>query len=279
MRHRRAGISDVHASNVSINRQRFRGLAGAVAALALFTSCSASTGPMPAAPARASCATANAAFLPTPEAFVSEVDGRFVESPLLGHRLGGGPYPAAISDWRAGRGRGWINQVAIDGPDRAAENSIARALGYTVGTLPLVPLIGPVVEHNPGALEIYQTNTEYNSAAGAIDLMSDLAGSARLAETTIVTESGHVQPPAHAVPFTWGDESLAYEQPGFMGPQGATETFFTFAVRVGRFVVQFSVQSGYGLTEPEAATLLGQAVAPLTRSCGLAPLPRIEVNR
>jgi hypothetical protein len=269
MRHRRAGIPDVHASHVSINSQRVPRLAGAVAALALFTSCSASTAAMPAASARASCATANAAFLPTPEAFVNEVDSRFVESPLLDHRLGGGPYPAAISDWQAGRARGWINEVAIDGPDRAAENSIARSLGYTVGTLPLVPLIGPVVEHNPGVLEMYQTNTEYSSMAGAVDLMRELTASARFAETTIVTESGHVQPPAHAVPFTWGDESLADEQPGFMGPQGATETFFTFAVRVGRYVVQLTVQSGYGLTEPEAATLLGHAVAPLTRWCGL----------
>lgn len=279
MRHRRAGISGVHASPVSKSSQRFRGLAGAAAALALLTSCSASTGVMPAAAARASCATANAAFLPTPQAFVNEFDGRFVESPLVGHRLGGGPYPPAISDWLAGRARGWINEVAIVGPDRPAENSIARSLGYTVGTLPLVPLIGPVVEHNPGVLEMYQTNTEYSSTVGAVDLMSDLAGSARLAEATIATESGRVQPPAHAVPLTWGDESLAYEQPGFMGPQGATETFFTFAVRVGRYVVQLTAQSGYGLTEPEAATLLGQAVAQLTRSCGLAPLPRIEVNR
>jgi hypothetical protein len=264
---------------VSLNSQRVLRIAGAVAAVALFTSCSASTGATRALSARASCATANAAFLPTPDAFVNAVDRRFVESPLLGHRLGGGPYPAAISDWQAGRARGWINEVAIDGPDRAAENSIARSLGYTVGTLPLVPLIGPVVQHNPGVLEMYQTNTEYSSTAGAVDLMTDLTGSARLAETTMVTESGHVQPPAHAVPFTWGDESLAYEQPGFMGPQGATEAFFTFAVRVGRYVVQLTVQSGDGLTQPEAATLLGHAVAPLTRSCRLAQLPPVETNR
>jgi hypothetical protein len=192
-------------------------------------------------------------------------------------RLGGGPYPAAISDWRAGRARGWINEVAIDGPDRAAENTIARSLGYTVGALPLVPLIGPVVEDNRGVLEMYQTNTEYRSTVGAVDLMRELAGSARLAETTIVSESD-VQPPAHAVPFTWGDESLAYEQLGFMGPQGAIETFFTFAVRVGRYVVQFTVQSGYGPTEPDAARLLDEAAAPLTRSCGLAHLPPIDAN-
>jgi hypothetical protein len=190
----------------------------------------------------------------------------------LDHRLpGSGPDPAAISAWQAARLRGWIAEIAVDGPDRAAEDAIARSLGYTVGKLPLVPLVGPVVQHNLGVLEIYQTNTAYNSAAGATDFMGDLAGSARLAETTIVTEGGHLEPSGHALPLNGGDEDVAYEEPGFMGPQGATETFFTFAVRLGSYVTQLTVQSGLGLTEQQAVAVLAQAVERMAHSCGLTP--------
>jgi hypothetical protein len=249
---------------------------GALAALVVLTSCSAVPSSKPSvSAARSSCATTDGAFLlvtSLPQAFVVDVDDRFVESPLLDHRLpGSGPDPAAISDWHAARLRGWIAKIAVDGPDRAAENAIAGSLGYTVHALPLVPLLGPVVQHNPGVLEIYQTNTEYNSAAGAADFMADLAGSARLEATTVVSDGGHIEPSAHAVPLTGGDEDVAYEKPGFTGSQGAAETFFTFAVRLGRYVTQLTVQSGYGLNEQQAVAILAQAVERMASSCRLTP--------
>lgn len=236
--------------------------------------CSAAPASTPSASsARSSCATTDGAFLlatSLPQAFVVAVDERFVESPLLEHRpLGGGPDPAAIADWQAARLRGWIAEIAVDGPDRADEDAIARSLGYTVGRLPLVPLLGPVVQHNPGMLEIYQTNTAYDTPAGAVDFMGDLASSGRSDETTVITEGGHVEPPGHALSLNGGDQDVAYEKPGFMGPQGATETYFTFAVRLGNDVTQFTIQSGDGLTEQEAVAVLGQAVGRMARSCRL----------
>lgn len=162
--------------------------------------------------------------------------------------------------------RGWIAEVAVDGPDRAAEDAIARSLGYSIGKLPLVPLVGPVVEHNPGVLEVYQTNTVYRSVAGASDFMADLAADAKLAETTVVTTDGRAEPKGIPVQLSGGDEDVAYEMPGYVGPDGATEAFFTFAVRLGRFVVQLSVQSGYGWTVLQAIAVLDQATAQLADS-------------
>jgi hypothetical protein len=249
---------------------------GVLAVLVVLTSCSVVPSSTPSvSAARSSCATKDVAFLlatSLPQAFVVDVDNRFIESPLLDHRLpGSGPDPAAISDWQAARLRGWIAEIAVDGPDRSAEDAIARSLGYTVGKLPLVPLVGPVVRHNPGVLEAYQTNTEYKSATGAADFMGDLAGSARSEETTVVTEGGHLEPSGHALPLIGGDQDVAYEKPGFTGSQEATETFFTFAVRLGRYVTQFTVQSGYGLTEQQAVAVLAQAVERMAHSCGLTP--------
>ena len=247
-----------------------------LAVLAVLTSCSAGPSSTQSfSAARSSCATTDGAFLlatSLPQAFVLDVDDRFVQSPLLNHRLpGSGPDPAAISNWQAARMRGWIAKIAVDGPDRPAEDAIARSLGYTVHTLPLVPLLGPVVQHNPGVLEIYRTNTAYSSAAGAADFMADLAGSARLEETTVFSDGGHIEPSAHALPLTGGDEAVAYEKPGFTGSQGAAETFFTFAVRLGRYVTQFTVQSGYGLNEQQAVAVLAKGVERAAHSCGLTP--------
>jgi len=220
------------------------------------------------------CATSDGAYLTTAalrQPFVAAVDDRFGRSPLLDHRLpGSGPSPAAIRDWVGARLRGWIAEAAVDGPDRAAEDAIARSLGYSIGKLPLVPLVGPVVEHNPGVLEVYQTNTVYRSVAGASDFMADLAADAKLAETTVVTTDGRAEPEGIPVHLSGGDEDVAYEMPGYLGPDGATEAFFNFAVRLGRFVVQLSVQSGYGWTVPQAIAVLDRATAQLARSCGVA---------
>ena len=66
-----------------------------------------------------------------------------------------------------------------------------------------------------------------------------------------------------------GDEDVAYEMPGYLGPDGATEAFFNFAILLGRYVVQLGVQSGNGLTVPQAVAVLDQATAQLADSCGV----------
>ena len=178
----------------------------------------------------------------------------------------------AISDWRAARLRGWIARIAVTGPDRASEDQYARSLGYRAGRFPLVPLVGPVVEHNPGILEVYQTNTEYHSAAGASDYMKALASSTAMAETTHVTRSGAPLPRAIPVKLTGRDENIDYETTQRLIPKvGPTERFFTFSVRFGRYVLQLSVQGGDGLDSTVALSVLNVATMSLTRSCSIAP--------
>ena len=233
-----------------------------------------------------SCATADGAYLdrahpPLSGSFDSLAEQRFTAPPLEGHNAGGGRSPGpAISDWRAARLRGWIARIAVTGPDRASEDRYAESLGYQVGSFPLVPLVGPVVEHNPGILEVYQTNTEYQSATGARDYMKDLASSALQAETTTVTQNGIPLPHAIPIKLTGGDENTAYETPQYLIPKvGAAERFFTFSVRFGRYVLQVSVQGGDGLVLTAGLGVLNIAAISLTHSCGMAPAALRAVDR
>jgi hypothetical protein len=240
--------------------------------------CAGSSPHSPPVTPAASCATADGAYLdaaraPLSGSFDSLADQRFTVPPLEGHHVGGGTSPRlAISDWRAARLRGWIARIAVTGPDRVSEDYYAESLGYTVGRFPLVPLVGPVVKHNPGILEVYQTNTEYRSAAGARDYMKDLASAALLAETTQDVEKGITLPRAIPVQIAGGDERIAYETPQHLIPHaGPTERFFTFSVRFGRYVLQLTVQGGSGLNSTAALGVLNVAAMSLTRSCSLAP--------
>jgi hypothetical protein len=251
----------------------------ATAIIVLAVAACAGSPPRPAAVTpTASCATADSAYLnashaPLSGAFDSLADQRFTVPPLEGHHVGGVPSPRlAISDWRAARLRGWIARIAVTGPDRVSEDQYAKSLGYTVGRFPLVPLVGPVVKHNPGILEVYQTDTEYRSASGASDYMKDLASAALLAETTQDVEKGITLPRAIPVQIAGADERVSYETPQHLIPHvGPTERFFTFSVRFGRYVLQLSVQGGDGLNPATALGVLNAAAMSLTRSCNLAP--------
>jgi hypothetical protein len=225
-----------------------------------------------------SCATADSAYLdaahaPLSGSFDSFANQRFTVPPLESHHVGGvQSLGLAISDWRAARLRGWIARIAVAGPDRASEDKYAESLGYRVGRFPIVPLVGPVVEHNPGVLEVYQTNTEYHSASGARGYMKDLTSTASRAETTQGLENGTTLPRAIPVQLSGGDESVAYETPRqLIRHVGPTERFFTFSVRFGRYVLQLSVQGGNGLDLTAALGVLNVAAMSLTRSCGMAP--------
>lgn len=248
----------------------------AIAVLAV-AACAGSSPSSSAVTPAVSCATVDSAYLdvaraPLSGSFDSLADQRFTSPPLGGHHIGvvasAGP---AISGWQAARLRGWIARIAVTGPDRASENQYAKSLRYKVGRFPLVPLVGPVVKHNSGILELYQTNTEYQSAAGAISYIKDLASAALLAETTQETENGTPLPRAIPMPLAGGDESVAYQTPQYLIPHvGPTERFFTFSVRFGRYVLQLSVQGGDDLDPTAALGVLNIAATDLTRSCSLA---------
>jgi hypothetical protein len=128
------------------------------------------------------------------------------------------------------------------------------------------------VQHNPGILEVYQTNTEYHSVSGASDYMKDLGSAASLAETTQVAEKGTALPRAIPLHVAGGDESVAYETPQYLIQHvGPTERFFTFSIRFDRYVLQLSVQGGAGLNTSAALGVLNAAGMSLLRSCSLAP--------
>ncbi len=82
-----------------------------------------------------------------------------------------------------GRLVGYLANVAITGPDRSTEDAQARQMGYTPGSIPLVPLSGPIVRDSPGVLEVYeilsvyQNATEANRWAQALDQSIEFGGS------------------------------------------------------------------------------------------------------
>jgi hypothetical protein len=202
------------------------------------------------------------------------VNQRFTSPPIEAFQHG--PVPAsdlAITQWRAAQLHGWIAVIAVTGPDRASEDEYAKSLGYKIGRFPLVPLVGPVVAHNPGILEVYQTNTEYQSAAGASDDMRQTAGSAQQAETIRQTYNGIVVPDPIPIRIAGGGESVALETPQYVMPHvGPTERFFSFTVQFGRYVLALSVQGGDALHPAAAVDVLNAAAKSLTRSCSLAPV-------
>jgi hypothetical protein len=247
----------------------------AIAVLAI-AGCSGSSPDSSVTSPAVSCATADGAYLdvahpPLSGSFETIVDQRFRSSPLGAFHYG--PVPAsdlAVSEWRAERLHGWIAVIAVTGPDRPSEDRYAESLKYTVGRFPLVPLVGPVVQHNSGILEVYQTNTEYEAGAGASSYMKELAASAQQSQTSPQTDNGTVVPPPVPVRIAGGGVSVALETPQYVIPHvGPTERFFSFSVQFGRYVLQLSVQGGDHLDPDTAIGVLNAAAMRLTQSCAL----------
>ena len=160
--------------------------------------------------------------------------------------------------------------VAVTGPDRPAEDAAARSLGYHIGQFPLVPLIGPVVEHNPGVLEVYETVNVFDDLAGAEDYMGDLVDSARLAETSNGNDNGTPVPNATPLSVHGFREALAYEMPAYVQPRlGLTERFVDVAALAGNDVVQVSAQGGSGVTAEIALAIANRALSRLGAACSL----------
>ena len=217
------------------------------------------------------CASAGQAYLSAselPGQFDAIVSQTFSQSPVAAHRYPAGTPPPEIVDWRAGGLEGWIAAIAVGGPDRPAEDAAARSLGYRLGKWPLVPLTGAVVTHNPGVLELYQTNDYFASEQAAKAYFADLDQSAQQAETITVTEGGATKPRATPFSVSLGDQSFADETPQWMSPSlGLTEQYISIGVREGTFVIQLTVQGGSALGTAQALTLLKSALGRLAHSC------------
>jgi hypothetical protein len=222
----------------------------------------------------ASCSTGDSAYLDGSQlsgGYQTIVDQRFTESPLAAHRLPVGTPPAQISEWLSGRLKGWISTIAVSGPDRPTEDETARSLGYDIGKWPLVPLSGPVVQHNPGILEIYETHDAFSAIEGAQAFFQALEQSALFSEKVSVIEPGGTKPSAAPLAVSAGDSSLGYETPSWTSSTaGMNEQYLFFVVRIGAVVVQLTVQGG-AATQPRAGlALLNQALSRLGTSCRAA---------
>jgi hypothetical protein len=220
------------------------------------------------------CATLDGAYLSSHQlgdGLQVIVDQRFTASPAAAHRSLNGTPPPQISQWVSGKLIGWIAITAVDGPARASEDALARSLGYTVGKWPLVPLSGAVVEHNPGVLEVYQTNDVFASSAAAEDYFSGLSQSAIGSETITITEGGRTKPRAEPLKLSGGDLSFGDQTPGWIDPtSGMTETFVSLGVLLGDAVVQLSVQGGSDVGPNQALALLNQALSRVASTCRIA---------
>lgn len=163
------------------------------------------------------------------------------------------PRPA-ITDAINGRVAGYLNEVAISGPDRRAEDAYSESLGYDVGHLPLVPLVGSVVADNAGLLELYENVWLFKSRAGAEDMLAVLRGSG-LAD--MVTEP---------VSFRLGDESFGYAMSAAdHDPQ--TEHWVHLTVRVGDAVISVTGQGGAQLSMGLVENLTRRAVERFRSTC------------
>ena len=125
----------------------------------------------------------------------------------------------------------------------------------------------------PEFLEVYQTNTEYVSTSGADDYMHDLEASALQAETGAEIDNGVALPLAVPLHVSGGDAQVAYEVPQHLiANVGPTERFFVLAIRLGRYVLQLSVQGGDSLDATTALGLLKQ------RHHALDTIVRLDTN-
>lgn len=217
-----------------------------------------SMGQSPASPspsgATSPCVTRADAFVAASElpGFVQTADTRFDHLPT--HSLRG--WDPAAAAFTGGGYRGFLASVAINGPDRPAEDAYARSAGYTPGALPLMPLQGPVVDHNPGPLEVYDAVYGFTSADAARSWYRS------------VTDSASANQTIAAVPGI-ADDAREASGPIGLNPTGHQESVVYLGARLGTIVLTVSVQGGGATTSGAVRPIILRAVHALQRACGL----------
>jgi len=186
--------------------------------------------------------------------FTTFVDQQFHQPPFTG-RAGGQPLPF-MTDFRGARIRGFIATLALRGPERRAEDARAHALYYKVGRWPLVPLEGHVVRAHGGALEVYQTNWSFSSAAGASAWLAALRAS----------RGGDAEMSYYQIAVSLGDESFAYHSHPLDGDP-SQERAIGIDVRRGATVSMLRVQGGSAVDIAVALPLARKVLSDITRAC------------
>lgn len=163
--------------------------------------------------------------------------------------------PAIASEFRAGRTSGFLASVALQPAYRQFEDDVARRLGYHVGTWPLVPLTGPVVQDHSGPLEIYLTVEVFRSSAAPKQLLQVIRAS-----------GGGTDQPGH--PVTLGLSYPYYAYATTMGPDdGTNEHDIGGVVQVENVLVQVDVRGGVGVGQGDLARLLLLELNKLNQQC------------
>lgn len=181
------------------------------------------------------------------------VNQRFTEPPVKGLL---DPSISYVRDFVSGGMVGFLVDVAVTGPDRSSEDARARALGYEIGRWPYVPLVGDVVAHSPGLLEVYESVTEYTSNQAALDWSEVLRAGKTGGGAKPVTIEGL---PAPASAFT-----------DVLGPDDGLHEHDEEIIMVnGKFVIRLNFQHGSSdISTSEIPRVTQAAIRALRRSCG-----------
>lgn len=164
--------------------------------------------------------------------------------------------PVFAATFRGGQLTGLIANVAVTGPDRPAEDAWARSLHYTVGRWPLVPLQGPVVRHNHGLLEAYETALAFTSDEGAKSWIGHLRASWAL------------EPQAQKLRLPDGRaDGVAYWR--ILGPDdGAYERMISYTMRFGTRILALDLRGGSALQPATVDRYWRLAVGRFVQACG-----------
>jgi hypothetical protein len=195
------------------------------------------------------CGVSSSGFLPgaTFGDFRPLTDGRFSEPPIAIARNG-----SLASAWLGGRLIGRINAIALTGKYKAENDALARSLGYRPTSTPLVPLIGTVVQDNPGPLESYESHFVFSTQSAASGWLDQTR------KSSFATG---------AVNADIGDASIAVS--GVMPPNdGQHETFAAVYAVVGDVAYVLNVLGGRDVTRESVVTDAALGVSILRQTCG-----------
>ena len=170
--------------------------------------------------------------------------GRFdkiVDLPMDHPPLGMGRNPNFSAAFLGAHLVGYVVDVAVTGPDRAAEDADAQRVGYTPGPFPLVPLTGDVVVHNPGLLEFYETAWSFSSDDGATLLINAVRTSSTVPVQAFVNGSSQPMPRTESLSLPNGVDGVFTKT---VPADTRQETTFTMTTRRGSHVLQLTAQGG-----------------------------------
>lgn len=255
----------MRTSSVSHVRSAVRRFAAACLVAAIVGGCTtkASSSPSPTVDLSLSCATTAAAMVTSADlgSFTQFADGPLASLGL--HGVAPHPIDAAFL---GGRSRMWLATMALSGRYRADNDAYARSLGYTVGDLPLIPLVGSIVtEHPADPLVVFERILVFSDASWASQWLGMARSTVTMQGTS--TANGVPQPSMALASVSLGDQALAVIEPGPAGGAVATTGNIGVEVRVGRTVVDVTVEGGTGLLVGQVQALAQKALSHLETAC------------